>query len=122
MERILKKRYDLRRRHNRSRRKITGTAERPRLAVYRSLRNISVQFIDDVAGRTLVAVSTQSKDFPGKDGYGGNAKAAEALGTLAAEKAKAAGIETVVFDKGGRQYHGRVKALAEAARKGGLKF
>lgn len=121
MERILKKRYDLRRRHNRSRRKITGTAERPRLAVYRSLRNISVQFIDDIAGHTLISVSTQSADFP-KDTYGGNIKAAETLGEMAAKMAKDKGIEAVVFDKGGRKYHGRVKALAEAARKGGLKF
>lgn len=121
MERILKKRCDLRRRHQRSRQKIRGSAARPRLAVYRSLRNISVQFIDDDAGRTLLALSTESPDFP-KDTYGGNAKAAETLGGMAAEKAKALGIGEIVFDKGGRQYHGRVKALAEAARKGGLKF
>ena len=121
MERILKKRYDLRRRHNRARRKIMGTAERPRLAVFRSLRNISVQFINDVAGVTLVAVSTQSADFP-KDTYGGNIKAAETLGEMAAKAAMGKGIETVVFDKGGRKYHGRVKALADAARKAGLKF
>lgn len=121
MERILKKRYALRRRHSRLRQKVTGSAERPRMAVYRSLRNISIQFIDDVAGKTLVAVSTESADFP-KGTYGGNIKAAETLGGIAAEKAKAAGIEAVVFDKGGRKYHGRVKALADAARKGGLKF
>lgn len=121
MERILKKRYALRRRHSRLRQKVTGTAERPRMAVYRSLRNISIQFIDDVAGKTLVAVSTESADFP-KGTYGGNIKAAETLGGIAAEKAKTAGIEVVVFDKGGRKYHGRVKALADAARKGGLKF
>lgn len=121
MERILKKRYSLQRRHARSRRKVIGTAERPRMAVYRSLRHISVQFIDDNAGKTLAAVSTQSADFP-KGTYGGNAKAASDLGKMAAEKAKAAGIESVVFDKGGRQYHGRVKALAEAAREAGLKF
>ena len=121
MERILKKRYDLRRRHERSRQKVTGTAEKPRMAVFRSLRNISVQIIDDVAGRTLVAVSTEMADFP-KGTYGGNVKAAETLGGMAAEKAKAAGIESVVFDRGGRKYHGRVKALADAARKAGLKF
>ena len=121
MERILKKRYDLRRRHNRGRGKVSGTAERPRMAVFRSLRNISVQFIDDVAGRTLLALSTEMADFP-KDTYGGNTKAAGALGKMAAEKAKAAGIETVVYDKGGRKYHGRVKALADAAREAGLKF
>lgn len=121
MERILKKRADLRRRHERSRRRIGGTAERPRLAVFRSLRHISAQFVDDAAGKTVLAVSTQCADFP-KDTYGGNVKAAEVLGKLAAEKAKAAGIATVVFDKGGRKYHGRVKAFADAARKGGLKF
>lgn len=121
MERILKKRYDLRRRHDRLRQKVTGTAERPRMAVFRSLRHISVQFIDDVAGRTLLALSTESADFP-KGTYGGNIKAAEKLGGMAAEKAKAAGIGAVVYDKGGRKYHGRVKALADAARKGGLKF
>lgn len=121
MERILKKRYDLRRRHNRLRRKITGSAERPRLAVFRSLKHLSAQIIDDVAGKTIAAVSTQAADFP-KGTYGGNVKAAEELGKLAAEKAKAAGVETVVFDKGGRQYHGRVKAFADAARKAGLKF
>ncbi|MCC8165093.1 MAG: 50S ribosomal protein L18 [Planctomycetes bacterium] len=121
MEKILKKRYDLRRRHQRARRKVTGTAERPRMAVYRSLRNISVQFIDDVAGKTLCAVSTESADFP-KDTYGGNVKAAEMIGEMAAKKAKDAGITAVVYDKGGRKYHGRVKALADAARKGGLVF
>lgn len=121
MERILKKRCDLLRRHRRSRQKVRGSAARPRLSVFRSLRNISVQFIDDDAGRTVLALSTDSPDFP-KDMYGGNIKAAEALGGMAAEKAKASGISEVVFDKGGRQYHGRVKALADAARKGGLKF
>ncbi len=121
MERILKKRYDLQRRHARLRQKVAGTAARPRMAVYRSLRHMSVQFIDDAAGRTLVALSTQSADFP-KDTYGGNVKAAAQLGKMAAEKAKAAGIEAVVFDKGGRKYHGRIKALADAAREAGLKF
>ncbi len=121
MERILKKRADLRRRHQRLRQKVSGTAARPRLAVFRSLKNISVQFIDDQAGKTLLAVSTLGGDFP-KDSYGGNVKAATTLGKLAAEKAKAAGISEVVFDRGGRQYHGRVKALADAAREAGLKF
>lgn len=121
MERILKKRADLSRRHQRARQKIAGTAARPRLSVFRSLRHMAAQFIDDQAGKTLLAVSTLGGDFP-KDTYGGNAKAAEALGKLAAEKAKAAGIVEVVFDRGGRKYHGRVKAFAEAARKGGLVF
>ncbi|MCL2000139.1 MAG: 50S ribosomal protein L18 [Planctomycetes bacterium] len=121
MERILKKRHDLRRRQERARRKIKGSAERPRLSVFRSLRNISVQFVDDGVGRTLLALSTDSPEF-GKGVYGGNAKAAEKLGVMAAEKAKAAGISTVVFDKSGRKYHGRIKALADAVRKAGLKF
>lgn len=121
MKQILKKRADLARRHDRLRKKVVGTAAKPRLAVYRSLRHISVQFIDDEAGRTLLALSTQSKDFP-QEQYGGNIKAAESLGAMSADKAKAAGISEVVFDRGGRKYHGRVKALADAARKGGLKF
>ncbi|MDR1612336.1 MAG: 50S ribosomal protein L18 [Planctomycetota bacterium] len=121
MKRIVKKRDDLRRRQLRARQKVAGTAARPRLSVFRSLRNISVQFIDDEAGETLAAASTLCADFP-KDQSGGNVKGAEALGKLAAEKAKAVGIEEVVFDRGGRKYHGRVKALADAARKGGLKF
>lgn len=121
MERILKKRADLKRRQKRARQKIAGTAARPRLAVCRSLKNISVQFIDDQAGKTLLAFSTLGGDFP-KDTYGGNAKAAATLGKLAAEKAKAAGINEVVFDRAGRSYHGRVKALADAAREAGLKF
>ncbi|MDR3211950.1 MAG: 50S ribosomal protein L18 [Planctomycetota bacterium] len=119
MERIVKKRADLRRRHQRLRQKVAGTAERPRLALYRSLRNLSAQFIDDQVGRTLLAVSTL--DFP-ENTYGGNVKAAETIGKLAAEKAKAAGINQVVLDRGGRQYHGRVKAFTEAARKAGLKI
>lgn len=121
MERIIKKRADLRRRQLRGRQKVSGTAQRPRLSVYRSLRNISVQFVDDEAGKTLAAVSSRSKDFP-KDQPGGNVKAAGILGKMAAEKARSAGIEEVVFDRGGRKYHGRIKALADAARKGGLKF
>ena len=121
MERILKKRADLRRRHERARQKVAGTAARPRLSVFRSLKHISVQFIDDSAGRTLLAVSTLGSDFP-KETYGGNVKAAATLGKLAAEKAKAAGITEIVFDRGGRKYHGRIKALADAAREGGLKF
>lgn len=121
MERILKKRADLRRRQQRARRKVSGTAARPRLSVFRSLKNISVQIIDDLSGKTLLSVSTLGEDFA-KDTYGGNVKAAAAIGKLAAEKAKAAGINEVVFDRGGRQYHGRVKALAEAAREAGLKF
>ncbi len=121
MDRVVKKRKDLRRRHNRVRRKIKGSAERPRLAVYRSLRHIYAQLIDDIAGKTLVSVSSNSKDFGG-DKYGGNIAAAKAVGGLLAEKAKSQSIKSVVFDRGGRMYHGRVKALADAAREGGLKF
>ena len=121
MDQIRKKRSDQERRRLRGRQKIAGTAERPRMAVFRSLRHIYVQLIDDDAGKTLVAASTQDPSFP-KGQYGGNAAAAKIVGKMAAEKAKSAGIQAVVYDRGGRQYHGRVKALAEAAREGGLKF
>ena len=107
------------RRHRRVRGKISGTAERPRLDVYRSAKNIYAQVIDDVAGVTLVSASTAEKDFTE---YGGNKDAAKKVGMLVAERCKAKGIECVVFDRGGYLYHGRVKALAEGAREGGLKF
>ena len=107
------------RRHLRVRRKISGTAERPRLCVYRSNTNIYVQVIDDVAGNTLVSASTLDKDIRTKHA---NKEAAKELGALIAKKAKAKNIETVVFDRGGYIYHGVVKELAEAAREGGLKF
>ncbi len=107
------------RRHLRVRRKISGTAERPRLCVYRSNTNLYVQIIDDVAGNTLVSASTLDKDVKTK--YA-NKEAAKELGTLIAKKAKAKKIDTVVFDRGGYIYHGVVKELAEAAREGGLKF
>ena len=106
-------------RHKRVRAKISGTADTPRLCVYRSLKNIYVQIIDDTAGKTLVSASTTEKDFTE---YGGNKTAAKKLGGIIAEKAKAKGIENVVFDRGGYLYHGRVKELAEGAREGGLKF
>ena len=107
------------RRHLRVRRKISGTAERPRLCVYRSNTNLYVQIIDDVAGNTLVSASTLDKEVKTK--YA-NKEAAKELGTLIAKKAKAKKIDTVVFDRGGYIYHGVVKELAEAAREGGLKF
>ena len=107
------------RRHLRVRRKISGTAERPRLCVYRSNTNIYVQVIDDVAGNTLVSASTLDKEIKTKHA---NKEAAKELGALIAKKAKAKNIETVVFDRGGYIYHGVVKELAEAARDGGLKF
>ena len=107
------------RRHARVRRKISGTAERPRLCVYRSNTNLYVQIIDDVAENTLVAASTLDKDIKTKHA---NKEAAKELGTLIAKKAAEKNIKTVVFDRGGYIYHGVVKELAEAAREGGLEF
>ena len=106
-------------RHQRVRKNISGTAERPRLNVYRSLNNIYAQVIDDVKGVTLVSASSLDKGF---ESYGGNIEAAKAVGKAVAEKAVAAGIKSVVFDRGGYIYHGRVAALAEGAREGGLDF
>lgn len=99
---------------------VRGTESRPRLAIFRSTKHIYAQVIDDLAGRTLISASTRDAD--GKSSYGGNVEAAKKIGALVASRAKAAGIELVVFDRGGHRYHGRVKALAEAAREGGLKF
>ena len=110
------------RRHLRIRKKVIGTAERPRLSVYRSLKHIYCQIINDIEGRTLVAASTQSPDLRSLIKYGGNAVAAEIVGKKIAEEAKNKGITKVVFDKGGYKYHGRIKALAEAARKHNLNF
>ena len=109
-------------RHLRVRTKVQGTAARPRLAIYRSLNHIYAQVVDDAAGRTLVSVDSRSPDFRGKAKRGGNVAAAKIVGELVAQKAKAGGIAQVVFDRGGYQYHGRVKALAEAARAAGLAF
>ena len=106
-------------RHKRVRAVISGTPDRPRLCVFRSEKHIYAQVIDDVAGKTLVSASTVEKDFTE---YGGNKDAAKKIGLLIAERAKGAGIETVVFDRGGYIYHGRVQALADGAREGGLKF
>ena len=106
-------------RHLRVRGKVSGTPERPRLAVYRSNANISAQIIDDVKGVTLVAASTYGAGF---EGNGGNKAAAREIGKMIAEKAVAQGITEVVFDRGGYLYHGRVSELAEGAREGGLKF
>ena len=106
-------------RHKRVRGKISGTAECPRLSVFRSLANISAQVIDDVKGVTLAAASSQEKDF---GMYGGNKEAAKKVGEIIAQRAKDAGITKVVFDSGGNIYHGRVQALAEGAREGGLEF
>ena len=106
-------------RHRRVRGKVTGTAERPRLNVFRSAKNIYAQIIDDVAGVTLAAASTLDKEFTGN---GGNKEAAKQVGELIAKRAAAKGITEVVFDRGGYIFHGRVKELAEGAREGGLKF
>ena len=106
-------------RHKRVRAKISGTPEMPRLNVFRSEANIYAQVIDDVNGVTLASASSLDKAI---EGYGGNIAAATAVGKRVAERAKAKGIETVVFDRGGYLYHGRVEALAEGAREGGLKF
>ena len=109
-----------RRRHRRVRKKIRGTAERPRLAVFRSNRHISAQVIDDVSGRTLAAASTVEATV-GADSTG-NIAAATEVGRLVAERAKSAGVDKVVFDRGGFLYHGRVAAVADAAREAGLEF
>jgi large subunit ribosomal protein L18 len=105
--------------HSRIRRKLRGTAERPRLAVFRSVAHIYAQVIDDAAGATLASASTVDK---GGKTNGGNVAAAEAIGKLVAERAQEKGLRKVVFDRGGYQYHGRVKALADAARTAGLEF
>lgn len=107
-------------RHKRVRSKITGTSERPRLNVFRSEKHIYAQIIDDTKGVTLCSSSSLEKTFKG--GSGANKEGAAAVGKTIAERAKKKGIETVVFDRGGYIYHGRVKELAEAAREGGLKF
>jgi large subunit ribosomal protein L18 len=114
-----KRRQQLRRRRH-VRRKITGTAERPRLSVFRSNKHIYAQLIDDLSGVTLAAAGSLGKD--GGLSYGGNKKAAAAVGKRLAEAAKAKGIQLAAFDRGHYRYHGRVKALADAAREGGLKF
>ena len=106
-------------RHNRVRGKISGSAERPRLSVFRSENHIYAQIINDVEGKTLAAASTVEKAF---EGNGSNIEAAKKIGALIAERALKKGIENVVFDRGGYIYHGRVQALAEGAREGGLKF
>ncbi|MFH0877850.1 MAG: 50S ribosomal protein L18 [Candidatus Omnitrophota bacterium] len=116
------KRTGRERRHIRLRKRVIGSTEHPRLNVRRSLKNLFAQIIDDTKGVTLVAVSTADKDFSQKVKYGGNIKAAAVLGQVVAQKAKGKNINKVVFDRGGYDYHGRVKAFAEAARKGGLEF
>ena len=108
-------------RHLRIRARVIGTPERPRLAVFRSLNHIYAQVVDDSTGRTLAAVDSRAPDFRQKAKAGGNVAAAKIVGELLAQRAKAHGITQVVFDRGGYQYHGRVKAFAEGVREGGLK-
>ena len=115
-----RRRTATKRRHFRLRKKVNGTAERPRMAVHRSSRHIHVQVIDDLTGHTLAAASSIEADVRGAGGDK-SAQAAK-VGELVAQRAKAAGIETVVFDRGGKAYHGRIAALADAAREGGLAF
>jgi large subunit ribosomal protein L18 len=110
------------RKHERVRKKVKGTPERPRLNVFRSLKNIYVQVIDDTTGTTLVSASSLDEAIKGKIAYGGNKEAAKEVGKLIAQKAIEKGIKQVVFDRGGYLYHGRVAELAEGAREGGLEF
>ncbi|HXT73028.1 MAG TPA: 50S ribosomal protein L18 [Candidatus Angelobacter sp.] len=108
--------------HQRMRRMLAGSEDRPRLCVYRSLKHIRVQVIDDLKRHTLAAASSLDADVKSKIKGGGNVAAAKVVGKIIAERARAAGVEKVVFDRGGYQYHGRIQALAEAAREAGLKF
>jgi large subunit ribosomal protein L18 len=109
-------------RHTRIRRKVVGTAERPRLNIFKSHKNYSVQVIDDTAGTTLVTVTTLESDLKAKFPSRGNVSTAKAVGSLIAERSLAKGIKKVIFDRGGNRYHGAVKALADAARESGLEF
>lgn len=118
---VVKKRRQLRRRKH-VRRSIVGTAERPRLSVFRSSKHIYAQLIDDLTGVTLAAASTRAKDAKESAAYGGNKKAAAIVGKKLAEAAKAKGITKAAFDRGHYRYHGRIKSLADAAREGGLQF
>jgi len=110
------------RRHARIRRKLSGTAQRPRLNVFRSDNHIYAQVIDDTAARTIVSASTAEKNLREEVKHGNTIEAAQTIGKLVAERAIAAGISDVVFDRGGYLYHGRIQALADAAREGGLQF
>ena len=111
-----------RRIHVRMRKKITGTSERPRLCVHRSSRHIRAQVVDDLTGKTLVAASSLDKEVRDVIKGGGNVAASKVVGKVIAQRALGKGVEKVVFDRGGYQYHGRVQALADAAREAGLKF
>lgn len=110
------------RRHARIRKRVFGTADRPRLSVFRSLNHIYAQVIDDTKGHTIVSVSTLDKEFKDEKGHKGNVVMAKKAGQLLASKALKAGIKNIVFDRSGYKYHGCIKAIAEAAREGGLEF
>jgi large subunit ribosomal protein L18 len=116
------KRKLLQRRRWRIRKNVTGTGERPRMSVRFTGKNIYVQFVDDEKGVTLAAISSMHKEAPERESLKANVSSAEKIGKIAGEKAKAAGINSVVFDRSGARYHGKVKALADAAREAGLKF
>jgi large subunit ribosomal protein L18 len=122
MDKAKEKRLARRRRHARVRKRLQGTLERPRLSVFRSLKHVQAQIIDDKQGHTLVAASTLDPQVRGQLGDKDKTAQAAVVGQVLAERALAAGIEQVVFDRGGYMYHGRVKSLADAARKAGLKF
>lgn len=110
------------RRHERIRKRVSGTVDRPRLSIYRSLNHIYVQIIDDVSGKTLVSASSNDKDFKGGQKHAGNCSTAKDVGALVAKRAQGQNIKKVVFDRSGYLYHGRIKALADAAREAGLEF
>ena len=118
----VKKETARKKRHSRVRKKVTGTSDKPRLNVFRSVKHIYAQVIDDSSGATLISASSGDKELKGKVSTGGNIEAAKTVGQLVAKRASDKGIAQVVFDRGGYLYHGRVKALADAAREGGLKF
>ncbi len=122
MKRMEKKAMQLRRRKRRVRKKVYGTPERPRLSVFRSHKHIYAQLIDDTAGRTIASASSMDGTLRQRLPQGGNREAATAVGEAVAGKAAEAGVKQVVFDRNGYPYHGRVRELAEAARKGGLEF
>lgn len=123
MNKAKQRKINLVKRHQRIRKTLSGTAERPRISVFRSLKHLYVQLIDDVAGNTLASVSTKSKEFGTTEKEtNNNIEAAKKLGALLSEKAKEKKISKVVFDRSGYRFHGRIKALADAARAGGLEF
>ena len=119
---MISKKIGKEKRHERIRKQVSGTAERPRLCVHRSLNNVYAQIIDDTKGVTLVATSTLDKEIKATEGHKGNIEAAKKVGKMIAAKAIAAGIKKVVFDRSGYRYHGSIKALAEGSREAGLEF